>query len=107
MDERNRDRRLDARGDLVHRVGRHDQELGPRGFETLGGIGQVLAGGVPLLGADDSLDVAEVDAPDEEVPGVVAPQRVVDARVDAPIVLDRRGAAHPAEDAHGPRRLSG
>jgi hypothetical protein len=58
------DRGLHLVGDLVHRVGADQQQLGAAGFQAFGGRGEQLAGLVPPAVGLQPLDFREVHRPE-------------------------------------------
>ena len=76
MDERDVDRGLDRRRDLVHRVRAEHQQLGARVLEVLRFAREQRARRVPVAGALHRLHVREVDRPQQQVGGVQAAELV-------------------------------
>ncbi len=61
MQQRNRHGRLDLVGDFVHRVGRHDQELGAGQLKRSRAISEVFAGAIPFARVLHPLDQGEIN----------------------------------------------
>lgn len=91
--------RLDRRGELVHRVGAENDQLGAGGLEGRGLSREDRAGLVPLATALELLDAGEVERPQEAVGRMQTAEPVTDLLIDDAVVLDRGLPAHPAKQA--------
>jgi hypothetical protein len=100
----NRDRGFDLRGNLVHGVGAQHDEIGTGPLEGARRVTEKLSGVFPSAFALEGFDVVEVDAEEDDPRGVKAAEPGSHRFVDGLVIRHGGLPAHApqqADDFHG------